>query len=243
MAEAVRLVEAHRHTAMNQERWPDLQRWLSRLPRQVIDAHPGLVLAEAWLLHRRAARADLPERLARAEALLQQMPLGEDARLRLQGEIDAFTVQLIYWTAEAERTLALAQRALAVTPIEHSYVRALARLFEAGALQMRGDISGAIETLDEGLREDRVRQPHLFTPFAGLVLLPLLGGRRPSATPQNGSASARVGARAQSSGKPGLGALLPGLRPLSAERPGSRRPRFRGRRVGARGRPRLRLPP
>ena len=32
MAEAVRLVETHRHAAMNQERWPDLQRWLSLLP-------------------------------------------------------------------------------------------------------------------------------------------------------------------------------------------------------------------
>ena len=57
VAEAIRLVETHRHAAMNQERWPDLQRWLGRLPRQVIDEHPELVLAEAWLLHHRAALA------------------------------------------------------------------------------------------------------------------------------------------------------------------------------------------
>jgi LuxR family maltose regulon positive regulatory protein len=155
VAEAIRLVETHRHAAMDQERWPDLQRWLSRLPRQVIDAHPGLVLAEAWLLHHRAARANLQERLARAETLLQQMPLGEEARLRLQGEIDAHASSVVFWTADAERTLALARRALAVTPIEHSYARTIARLFAASALQMHGDIRGAIATLDEGLREDR----------------------------------------------------------------------------------------
>ena len=95
--------------------------------------------------------------------------LDEEARLGLQGEIDALTSQLVYWTADAERTLALAQRALAVTPIEHSYVRAIARLFAAGALQMRGDIRGAIETLDEGLREDRFGShtyaPHLLVSF------------------------------------------------------------------------------
>jgi LuxR family maltose regulon positive regulatory protein len=163
IAEAIRLVETHRHAAMNQERWHDLQRRLGRLPRQVIDEHPELVLAEAWLLHHRAARAGLPERLARAEALLQQMPLGEharlgeEARLRLQGEIDALASQLAYWTADAGRTLALTQRALAVTPIEHSYVRALALMFEAAALQMRGDIRGAIGSLAEGLREDSFR--------------------------------------------------------------------------------------
>ncbi|MCU0501345.1 MAG: hypothetical protein MUC51_06195, partial [Anaerolineae bacterium] len=68
-----------------------------------------------------------------------------------------------YWLADAERTLALARRALAVTPIEHAYVRALARLFAAAALQMRGDIRGAIETLDAGLREDRCGS-HTYAP-------------------------------------------------------------------------------
>ena len=169
VAEAVRLVEAHRHAAMNQERWPDLQRWLSRLPRQVIDECPELVLAEAWLLHHRASLADVSPRLARAGMLLQQTPLGEharldeEARLGLQGEIDALASQLVYWTADAERTLALSQHALAVTPIAHSYVRAIARLFAALALQLRGDIRGAIETLDEGLREDGLGS-HTYAP-------------------------------------------------------------------------------
>ena len=163
VAEAIRLVETHRHAAMDQERWHDLQRWLGRLPRQVIDEQPELVLAEAWLAHHRAVLADVPERLARAEALLQQMFLGEEARLGLQGEIDVLTSQLVYWTADTERALGLTERALAVTPIAHSYVRALARMFAAGALQMRGDIRGAIESLDEGLREDRFRS-HTYAP-------------------------------------------------------------------------------
>ena len=37
VTEAVRLVETHRHAAVNQERWPDLQRWLSLFSREVID--------------------------------------------------------------------------------------------------------------------------------------------------------------------------------------------------------------
>ena len=160
VAEAVRLVETHRHEAMNQERWLDLEVWLTSLPRRVIDEHPGLVLAEAWLLHHRAARADLPECLARAEALLQQAPvhqalLTDEARLSLQGEIDALTSQLVFWTADAEHALALTQRALAVIPLEHSYARGCARLFAAASLQMKGDVRGATETLDQGLREDR----------------------------------------------------------------------------------------
>jgi len=161
VTEAVRLVETHRHAAMNQERWPDLQRWLSRLPRQVIDERPELVLAEAWLLHHRAALVDVSPRLARAGMLLQQTPLGEharldeEARLGLQGEIDALTSQLVYFTVDAERTLTLARRALAGTPIEHSYVRGIAWMFIAGALLLRGDTGDAIAAVHEGLREDR----------------------------------------------------------------------------------------
>ena len=155
VAEAARLVEAHRHAAMNQERWPDLQRWLSRLPRQVIDECPELVLAEAWLLHHQASLADVAPYLARAGVLLQQMSVGEEARLGLQGEIDALTSQLVYWTADAEHTLVLGRRALAGTPIERSYVRGVAWMFFGGALAMRGDLRDAVAAVHEGLREDR----------------------------------------------------------------------------------------
>jgi ATP/maltotriose-dependent transcriptional regulator MalT len=154
VVEAAGLVEAHRHEAMNQERWPDLQRWMSRLPRQVIDQRPGLVLTEAWLLHHRASLVAVPPRLARAGALLQQA-LPEEERTRLQGEIDALTSQLVYWMADGEGTLTIARRALAETPLEHSYVREAAYLFVAAGLQMLGETGGAIEALHEALREDR----------------------------------------------------------------------------------------
>jgi LuxR family maltose regulon positive regulatory protein len=153
---AARLVEAHRHKAMNQERWPDLQRWLGRLPREVVDERPELVMAEAWLLHHRASLADVAPRLARAGSLMQQTPPAEEARRSLQGEVDALTSQLVYWTADAERTLALAQRALAETPIELSYVRGIAWMFFASAQLLRGDLGDAIAAVHEGLREDRL---------------------------------------------------------------------------------------
>jgi LuxR family maltose regulon positive regulatory protein len=155
--EAARLVEAHRHEAMNQERWPELRRWLGLLPHQLVDDRLELVIAEAWLLHHRSSLADVPSRLARAELLLQESPLVNGAQASLQGEIDALASQLAYWTADAERTLAFAQRALAVTPLEHSYVRSVAWLFVGAALQMRGDQGDGIDAFQKGLREGKHR--------------------------------------------------------------------------------------
>jgi LuxR family maltose regulon positive regulatory protein len=142
---------------MNQERWPDLQRWLARLPRAAIDERPELVLAEAWLLHHQGSLSDVGPRLTRAGALLQQTPLAEEVCRGLQGEIDALTCQLVYWTTDAERTIALARHALAETPSHHFYVRAIAWMFAASGLQMRGDTGHGIETLHEALREEGFR--------------------------------------------------------------------------------------
>jgi LuxR family maltose regulon positive regulatory protein len=157
VAQAARLVEANRHEAMNHEHWPDLRRWLGFLPRQPVNERPELVMAEAWLLHHRSSLPDVPSRLARAEMLLRELPLAEEANASLQGEIDALASQLAYWTGDAERTLALAQRALAATPLEHSYVRCVAWLFAGAALQLRGDYGDALDAYHMGLREETRR--------------------------------------------------------------------------------------
>ena len=177
-------------------------------------------MAEAWLLHHRGSLADIGPRLARAGALLQQTPLAEEARLGLQGEIDALTSQLVYWTADAERTLALARRALAETPIERSYVRGIAWMFVAGALAIARRSRGCDRSGPRGPARRQVPQQHVRLPLAVDALFDLLDDRRPAQSPANGRPSARPGARARPSGKRRLGALLPGMRPLSAERPG-----------------------
>ena len=123
MAEAVRLVETHRHAAMNQERWPDLQRWLSLFSREVIDSRPELLMLEAWVLHARFRLADMPPCLDRLQAVLEHMPLPEAVDRRMRGEIDALRSQLFYWAADPKRTLEAAQRALDTVPREAAYVR------------------------------------------------------------------------------------------------------------------------
>ena len=154
---------------MDQERWLDLQQWLSRLPRQVIDTHPGLVLAEAWLLHHRAARATCPSVWRAPRRSCSRCPW-------VRRRACVFRVKLTRtparWSSGRQTPSARSpwpDALLAVTPIEHSYVRALARLFAAVALQMRGDSRGAIATLDEGLREDRfgshTNAPRLLTSY------------------------------------------------------------------------------
>jgi LuxR family maltose regulon positive regulatory protein len=97
------------------------------------------------------------------------MPPAEETRLRLQGEIDALASQLVYWTTDAERAIVLGRRALEETPSRHFYVRAVAWMFVASGLQMRGDTGEAIETIRSALREEGFRNES----YAARLLLTL----------------------------------------------------------------------
>jgi LuxR family maltose regulon positive regulatory protein len=153
---AVRLVEAHRHAAMNQENWGQLECWLKLMPRRLIDTRPELLMVEAWILTKQWKFVDLPGYLDRIETLMNQARLPEHVRARLQGEVDALHSHLFYYVFDAERTFDAARFALQTVPLECSFVRATAWLYYAGGLQMKGDIEGAINALYEGLKEDRV---------------------------------------------------------------------------------------
>jgi LuxR family transcriptional regulator, maltose regulon positive regulatory protein len=172
---AVQLVEAYRHKAMNQERWRQLERLLNLMPRRLIDARPELLVLEAWTLHGRFCLSDLPACLDRATMAIEQTPLPEPAKTSLRGEVDTLRSQLLYWVADPARALEVAQRALSTVGPECIYVRATAMTYHAGALQMQGNLKGALDAILDALREDRahggVAQARLLMILCALYLV------------------------------------------------------------------------
>ena len=151
---AVQIVEAHRHEAMNQERWQQLEHWLRLLPRRLIDVRPELLLIEAWILTKQWRLADLLPYLDRIEALLETSPSPERDSQLLRGEVDALRSSVCYYSLDGERAHALASRALQTLPITSSGARGVAWMYCGGGLQAMGDIQGAFNIMHEGLKED-----------------------------------------------------------------------------------------
>lgn len=171
-AGAVQLVDAHRHAALNQEHWRQLEHWLRLMPRRLIDERPELLILEAWILQKWWRFADLARHLDRIEALMAQTLLPESDRTRMRSEIDALRSMLSYYVSDGERTFAFAQRALQTAPMECSSVRGLAWMYYAGGLQLKGDLRGALAGLLEGLKEDRFHgNAFPSRPFVGLCHL------------------------------------------------------------------------
>lgn len=151
---AIQLIEAHRHKAINQEQWPQLERWLSIMPRRLIDTRPELVMLEAWSLHSRFRLADLAACLDRAEATMKRTALAEPVARRLQGELEALRSQVLYWSAGPLGTLEAAQTALNLVAEEFTYARTAGVTYYAGALQLQGKLGESVAVVGDALKEE-----------------------------------------------------------------------------------------
>lgn len=168
----VRLVEANRHAAMNQERWLRLDHWLHLLPRRLVDAHVELLLLEAWILQTRWRFADLPALLDHIDALMARTPPPEPAHTHLRGEIDTLRSVVSYYRVAAEDTYVYATRALETVPVAYSTVRGWAWIYVIGAHHLKGDFEGAISAFHEALKEDRLHGDSFPSrPLLGVCLL------------------------------------------------------------------------
>ena len=163
----VKVLAETRHRAMNREHWLKLEQWLGLFPRQIIEAHPELVILEAWIHHHEFRTTDIPERLDCVEHLMKESPPDEESRRRLQSEVDTLRSEACYWVADLGGALDYALRALEGAPVDYDYVRANAWAYYASSRYASGDLRGAIDAIHSGLNEDRF---HADVPGTGLLI-------------------------------------------------------------------------
>jgi LuxR family maltose regulon positive regulatory protein len=152
---AARLIESHRHDALNSSQFRRLDQWLRLLPSALIATRPHLLLVEAWLLQQRWQLADLALHLDQVQVLLAQPPLAASEQSHLQSEIDVLRSYCCYYAGHGSDALAYAARALQQAPMAHSGVRGFAWMGYIGALHMQGDLAGAQQAIFASLKEAR----------------------------------------------------------------------------------------
>ncbi|MFN8464840.1 MAG: LuxR C-terminal-related transcriptional regulator [Caldilineaceae bacterium] len=156
LPDAIALIESQRQSAMNAERWQQLERWLGLVQRRQIDMHPQLLLLETWVLHKRQRLAEIPARLDLAEALLAEGNVPPAMQRALQSEVDALRSQQYFNQAAAELTYHTAQRALDYAPREYASARGLAWVFLGAGLFLAHGKEQALAALATGLEKGQV---------------------------------------------------------------------------------------
>jgi LuxR family maltose regulon positive regulatory protein len=157
MVGAVQLIERSRHELLNAEDWSTLERWLNKLPIEVMRERPALLLARAWTFELSFQAARIPTILQEVETLLSaEDAIWTDTQLQdALGEINALRSFVFFIKDESALALNSALAALEQIPVANTFVRSIALIILAIAYQNSGQSSMAFRELYAFLAEAR----------------------------------------------------------------------------------------
>ena len=143
------MVENHRHEMMDQEQWPRLNRWLSRLPQELVEERIPLLLTKAWYLGTLFMFAEVVPILDQIKTILDQDDHSLTMRQRSvwAGEVAVIEASMLYYMAQGQASLELMSQGLDVTSSVHAWVVGNARFHQIAAYQSLGQLDKAYREL------------------------------------------------------------------------------------------------
>jgi len=159
---AAEMVVKHGHTLMDDQQWSRLERWLGMFPRDTIEQDPELIMLEAWHNHVHKAGHDLSAMgtyLEKVKMLLDNLPEKNSLHAaQIRGHFDALCGFQSLIFGDAENAQKYIQSACKNIPMHHKRARVLARIFQAGAYQMTGNLEAGlpvyVDELQKSLKVD-----------------------------------------------------------------------------------------
>ena len=170
---AAQLVEQNGPALLDEDKWYVLERWLAKLPDDIIQQRAKLLLIKAWVLFYHFALPGIPALLESVEAILDV----EASTLGLWGEVDFFWGHHWFWQGQNARSLEHFHHALGRIPKSFYVARGHTELFWGAASQMAGHKKEAIEALNKWLYQEESPHPTRRSRLEGaLIFIHLLSG-------------------------------------------------------------------
>ena len=141
---AIQLVAHAGPQLMDNQAWPDLQRWLQMIPHEAMEQIPELLILQAWLYHIQHNLPDMVLCLQRVEGLKAASQSN-----MLEGHYEALKGFESYMKTEGKQALTYLQHACEKIPRHHKRGRVFAHIFHLGAYQMVGDLKKGLSIYKE----------------------------------------------------------------------------------------------
>ena len=164
---AAQLVERHRQSAVNADRWYVLEKWLALLPESIVQQRADLLMARAWVLsHHSRFDAVFPILEGSNPCLTMTRPSET-----LRGEIALFRGYILFFLGDGAGSLKHIEEALERIPVAYFEARAQCEVIFALSSQMEGRKEQALGGLDdlllhydstEDLRKTRLQVTYVF---------------------------------------------------------------------------------
>ncbi|MGD8805533.1 MAG: LuxR C-terminal-related transcriptional regulator [Chloroflexota bacterium] len=150
---AAGIMEAHIPDLLQREELALLRQLLQRLPPDLIQRRPSLLVAQAWCLQLSEHRAPIEPLLSAAETMLEKREASDQAATSdsLRGQMLALRSSYCYWYNQHKLAQTLADRALADLPAGHPVInhalcyRVLARQAAGHRAEATTELRGIIQ--------------------------------------------------------------------------------------------------
>jgi LuxR family maltose regulon positive regulatory protein len=170
---AGQIVERYKHIPLNEDKWYVLSRWLSQLPKEVIQRRPALLLAKAWVSNYQSAFWTIPPILEAVENSLEVDAADES----LMGEIDFFKGNLLYWEGQGDAAMASLNSALKRIPRANLGARNEVETYYAVASQISGKGREVVQAYEKILFDAKTEGTRYLRLLGSVILVHLLSGK------------------------------------------------------------------
>jgi LuxR family maltose regulon positive regulatory protein len=174
VAQAAYLVEQNCRTLLKNDDWRTIEKWLNKLPEEIIQQRARLLITRAWIAHYKFALSELPPILNRIEKLASDHPIDHS----ILGDINFFWGNYYYWQGEGERSSEYLSRALEQIPLDDQITRGNVEVFWALANQMAGRKEQAVDKIKSYLflGSDTLAPERVANLLAALLMVYLISG-------------------------------------------------------------------
>ena len=168
---AAQLVEQNRHAPLNEDKEYILEKWLAKLPDDIVQQRPELLLAKAWVLNYTFALWAIPPLLDAIETLP-----GKESKEFSRGEVDLFNGIFLFWEGQGERAMELLSRALERIPIANIGVRNEAEIYFAISSQIAGQGKTTVQTYRREFYNETSEGTRKMRLLGSIIFIHLLSG-------------------------------------------------------------------
>jgi LuxR family maltose regulon positive regulatory protein len=151
--EAADVISRHRNMIMNHERWHQLGIWLRLLPPQIVASRPEFQLLKARIFRTAGQNVELVQTMDAAESLLDAAMIDDGIKTELYGSLASMRCYQFYAQSDGEAAIRAARQALELLPPGDLAERGFAMILLGAALQMTGDVKGAIDNIYSAISE------------------------------------------------------------------------------------------
>jgi LuxR family maltose regulon positive regulatory protein len=156
---AAEVVEKHVSVEFNADHWYVVRNWLRRIPDEVKEGRPAILLAQAWIRYNQLRLPEIAALIGQAESCLTEVDESEG----LRGQINVHKAILRFWQGDAEGILEFAENARRKLPPEFVFARADLEVYWGLGHQMRGQGEQAVEELERNIRDESESHPLMVT--------------------------------------------------------------------------------